>query len=152
MPVDLSLLDQLRDVIPPPEPGFWPPAIGWWTIAILLVAISVGFMYLLNMAKARHARQHLTRDISNAATLESGQVAVRLSILMRKVAMKRFPQSSVAGLTGEEWLEFLDQSGETDQFTRGPGRLLTTAPYDRHSVTDVEALVRVCMSWVRHVT
>ena len=152
MPVDLSLLDQLRDVIPPPEPGFWPPAIGWWTIAILLVAISVGFMYLLNMAKARYARQHLTRDISNAATLESGQVAVRLSILMRKVAMKRFPQSSVAGLTGEEWLEFLDQSGETDQFTRGPGRLLTTAPYDRHSVTDVEALVRVCMSWVRHVT
>ena len=152
MPVDLSLLDQLRDVIPPPEPGFWPPAIGWWTIAILLVAISVGFKYLLNMAKARHARQHLTRDISNAATLESGQVAVRLSILMRKVAMTRFPQSSVAGLTGEEWLEFLDQSGETDQFTRGPGRLLTTAPYDRHSVTDVEALVRVCMSWVRHVT
>ena len=152
MPVDLSLLDQLRDVIPPPEPGFWPPAIGWWTIAILLVAISVGFIYLLKMVKARHARQHLTRDISNAATLESGQVAVRLSILMRKVAMTRFPQSSVAGLTGEEWLEFLDQSGETDQFTRGPGRLLTTAPYDRHSVTDVEALVRVCMSWVRHVT
>ena len=152
MPVDLSLLDQLRDVIPPPEPGFWPPAIGWWTIAILLVAISVGFIYLLKMVKARHARQHLTRDISNAATLESGQVAVRLSILMRKVAMTRFPQSSVAGLTGEEWLEFLDQSGETDQFTRGPGRLLTTAPYDRHGETDVEALVRVCMSWVRHVT
>ena len=40
----------------------------------------------------------------------------------------------MAGLTGERWLEFLDKSGDTDQFTCGPGRLLITAPYERHGV------------------
>lgn len=152
MPVDLSLLDQLRDVIAPPDPGIWPPAIGWWICASLLITALVGFRHLKKMVRVRHARRNVARDISQAATLGSDQVAARLSILMRKVAVAQFPRSSVAGLAGEEWLEFLDLSGETDQFTRGPGRLLTTAPYDRSSVSEADALVQVCISWVRQVT
>ena len=152
MPVDMSLLDQLRDVIPPPDPGFWPPAAGWWALAILMVGSLLGLRYLLNLLRIRYARQYITRGISQVATLQPDQAVIRLSILMRKVAMTRFPGSSVAGLTGEEWLEFLDFSGETDQFTQGPGRSLISAPYDRHHVCDVDSLVQVCMKWVKHVT
>ncbi len=152
MPVDTSLLEQLRDIIPPPEPGFWPPAVGWWILVILMALLPLGFRYLFNLMRERHARQHITRDISKVMTLQSEQAAIRLSILMRKVAMNRFPHSSVAGLTGDDWLQFLDSSGETDQFTRGPGRLLITAPYERHHVCDVDSLAQVCMKWVKHVT
>ncbi len=152
MPVDSSLLNQLRDIIPPPDPGFWPPAAGWWLLAILMVLLPLGFRYLLNLMSERHARQHITRDISLAATLQPEQAAIRLSTLMRKVAISRFPHSSVAGLTGEDWLNFLDSSGETDQFTQGPGRLLITAPYERNHVCDVDSLTQVCMKWVKQVT
>lgn len=152
MPVDTSLLEQLRDIIPPPEPGFWPPAVGWWVLVILMALLPLGFRYLLNLMRERHARQHITRDISQVVTLQPEQAAVRLSILMRKVAISRFPHSSVAGLTGEDWLKFLDSSGETDQFTQGPGRLLITAPYERRHVCDVDSLTQVCMKWVKHVT
>ncbi len=152
MPVDTSLLDQLRDIIPPPDPGIWPPAIGWWLLAIMMVLLPLGFRYLLNLMRQRHARQNITRDISQAATLQPEQAAIRLSILMRTVAMSRFPHSSVAGLTGEDWLNFLDSSGETDQFTQGPGRLLITAPYERHPACDIQSLTQVCMKWVTRVT
>ncbi|MDE0308748.1 MAG: DUF4381 domain-containing protein [Acidiferrobacterales bacterium] len=152
MPVDTSLLDQLRDVIPPPDPGLWPPAIGWWVLAILLILLPFGIRYLLSLIRENRARQHIARDISQAVALKPDQAAIRLSILMRRVAMSKFPNASVAGLTGEQWLEFLDSSGETDQFTQGPGRLLITAPYERHRVADVDPLTHVCMKWVTHVT
>ena len=149
-PIDMSALDQLRDVILPSDPGFWPPAIGWWILLALIVVAPLAFIYCRRLFQSYQVQQHAKKDISGLAGLEATQVAVRLSIHMRKMAITRFPNESVAGLTDERWLEFLDRSGDTDQFTCGPGRLLITAPYERHGASDTDSLLEVCMNWVKH--
>ena len=51
------------------------------------------------------------------------------NILLRRLALAYYPNASVASLTGGDWLKFLDESGNTLNFTRGAGRILIEAPY-----------------------
>ena len=151
MPTDIDLLQDLRDVIPPPEPGFWPPAIGWWLVTILILILIAAIIYSIKLAIVRYSRHSIVQQIDEIAGLQPPQAIAELSILMRRVAITRFPRSAVAGLTGQAWLEFLDQSGNTDQFTQGVGRMLTIAPYSANKQFDLDSLREICREWVKTV-
>ena len=151
MPTDIDLLQDLRDVIPPLEPGFWPPAIGWWLVAILILILIAAIIYSIKLAIVRYSRHSIVQQIDKIAGLQPPQAIAELSILMRRVAITRYPRSAVAGLTGQAWLEFLDQSGNTNQFTQGVGRMLTIAPYSANKQFDLDSLREVCREWVKTV-
>jgi hypothetical protein len=71
---------------------------------------------------------------------------------MRRFAMSASGGVPVAGLTGEQWLRFLDSRWERDEFSAGIGRVLIYGPYapaDRISADDVGALNALCIDWVR---
>jgi len=82
---------------------------------------------------------------------ESGEAAdvltAELATLLRRAAMNRHPRAQVAGLTGRDWLEFLDN--DTHHFTEGVGACLVTAPYARVQAVDLDALLALCETWVR---
>jgi len=40
-----------------------------------------------------------------------------------------YPEQSVASLSGDDWLRFLDKSSQTEHFSQGAGRILSEAPY-----------------------
>ena len=78
-----------------------------------------------------------------------------LSALMRQTAQDLSRHYPVAGLSGHRWLVFLDETGNTQDFTRGPGRVLIDAPYQNaHTLAgraiDVPAVLDVCQNWLRH--
>lgn len=148
---DTDPLAELRDVILPPDPSFWPPAIGWWLLAASAVILAVTVLYGFRYFSARLARASVVENVSNLKKLDSKTAVVELSILLKKIAVTKFPRAQVAGLTGSRWLEFLDQSGETDQFTRGPGRILATAPYSKQIVEDLNPVFDLCEDWVRKI-
>ncbi len=151
MPTDIDLLQNLRDVIPPPVPGFWPPAIGWWLATILILILIAAIIYSIKLTIARYSRNSIVQQIDEIAGLQPRQAIVELSTLMRRVAITRYPRSAVAGLTGQAWLEFLDQSGNTDQFTQGVGRMLAIAPYSANKQYDLDSLREICREWVKTV-
>ena len=151
MPTEIDLLQDLRDVIPPPEPGFWPPVIGWWLVAIFILILIAAIIYYIKLAIVRYSRHSIVQQIDEIAGLQPPQAIAELSIFMRRVAITRYPRSAVAGLTGQAWLEFLDQSGNTDQFTQGVGRMLTIAPYSANKQFDLDSLREVCREWVKTV-
>ena len=138
-----------------PDPvSWWPPAPGWWLLASLaLVIAAAAALSLLRRyrqgASARVARTELetlaadyTRD-HDAAALARG-----LSRLLRRFALASFPHHRVAGLTGDDWLAFLDEQGGHGRFRAGSGRFLLEAPYRPVSDLPADELVALVGEWI----
>ena len=90
-------------------------------------------------------------DPSFMRGIEPAEVARRLSRLLRRYALTRFPRREVAGLAGDDWLRFLDAHGGDNSFTQGSGRVLQDIPYrpgaDTTTLAELAALVR---NWIVH--
>jgi hypothetical protein len=146
-------LRDLRDIHLPPPPELWPPAPGWWALAIVATA-GVGYGVVLAVGawrrgRPRRAAVRAVADLRSrhAAGEPPGVLIGELATLVRRAAMIRHPRERVAGLTGREWLEFLDD--DQHHFTRGAGASLASAPYTGREPANLDALIAVCESWVR---
>lgn len=132
--MDQQQLLQLKDIHLPADPGIWPLALGWW----LLLTLSFGATVLLVLAIRKYfcIKKHKRMLFDELAQLEiklkespSKGLVAETNILLRRLALAYYPNASVASLTGGDWLKFLDESGNTLNFTRGAGRILIEAPY-----------------------
>jgi Domain of unknown function (DUF4381) len=146
---------QLRDIHLPGAPAFWPPAPGWWLLAAALLVLLVW----AGVVVARRYRVHRRRRrlLEALAQLEAGLAGARtpealaqISVLLRRLALMRFPRRQVAALTGDAWLRFLDQSGGDGRFADGPGRVLAAGPYQRALPADLDtaSLAALLRAWV----
>ena len=152
----LDPLQQLRDIHVPPPPSWWPPAPGWWLLALLLLLV---LMLLARRSYRHYRRWRRRRAILNILTRlqsdfeqnrDATQLLAELSILLRRVALARFPRHTSAGLKGSEWLAFLDKTGGNGGFAQGPGHMLATAPYTPHTELDrPDALCKLARDWLR---
>jgi uncharacterized protein DUF4381 len=156
--VDLSAVP-LRDIHLPGAISWWPPAPGWWVLAVLatLGAVVVGLYYW----RERHRRAALRalRQVQTALGRGAEPVVClqQVSTVLRRFAMTRARHGAVigvpvAGLIGERWLAYLDECWQRDVFRRGAGRALLAAPYGRPNTIDREAaldLVELCTAWIR---
>lgn len=153
-------LAQLRDIQLPESTGWWPLAWGWWLLLALVIIALAFTLYRLRkrrrqqryrreaLAELDRAYQHYRNSGDTAAYLQS------LNQLLRRAALSSRPperHASVAGLTGQAWLDFLDdQLPDADRpFTEGPGRALLAGPYQANPQADVEALQQLGQRWLR---
>jgi len=144
----------LRDVHAPPFPDFWPPAPGWWVAAALLV----GLLVLVSVYLSRRYRLHRLRRqvLARLDSLVAGyttEAAVgfvtEVSMLLRRVALRRFPRRQVAALFGADWCRFLDETGGDGGFSRGAGQVLASGPYAARVEVDPEGLTALARAWIR---
>ena len=149
-------LSALRDIHLPPEPGFWPPAPGWWALLLLLLLLA-GALAIWRRHAARRSRPRREAVRTLAALREAlaegeppHRVAAESASLLRRAALSRYPRARVAGLTGQEWIEFLNRHGAGPGFTAGEAELLVTAPYaPRSGAGEAAAVIGLCERWVR---
>ncbi len=146
-----AALASLRDVILPAAPPFWPPAAGWWLAALALAGLAAGGIWLARRKSQSRLCAAVTAQVDQISNQAAPEAVRELSVLMRKVALTAFPRSQVAALTQDDWLAFLDRSGQTDQFTQGVGRSLAEAPYVQQPQVDIEALIQLCRDWMQTV-
>ena len=125
----------LRDLHLPEAIGWWPLAPGWWfVIAVVLIGLGFLLRYGLRVhsksAARRYAQMELNRIVQEFAQ-QKNAVAFGASIseLLRRTMLAYAPRQDVAGLTGEEWLAWLDQGLAQPVFVNGPGRQLLHLPY-----------------------
>ncbi len=151
----------LKDIHLPEPVSWWPPAPGWWLLLVLLVLLFVVFVIVRKI----HAGRQLKRDIR--AEFESIKqhyretqnklaLARALSVLLRRASITYYPQQNIAGLTGEDWLAFLDATGAGKnagghRFQSDTGKVLLSAPYlpdDKTPDFDPQTLMALCESWL----
>ncbi len=151
MNTSIELIKQLHDIHSPPAISLWPPAIGWWIIAILIILATTWYYnkyYFINHGVRRAALKkfkQLQRDHSK----NKNQLIIELSILLKRVALAKFPQRQVAKLNSNTWLQFLDKTGNTKEFTQGSGQALSVAPYQKSPQIEIDRLMVLIEKWIR---
>jgi len=148
-----SPLEALRPLHAAPPPALWPPAPGWWVLAILLLGLCAvaAFWGWRRYRRARFRRHVMTEidRITNAYTDEKkSEFLAELGILLRRIALRRYPPEEVAALTGGAWLRFLDATGGGGAFSNGVGKLLEDGPYiPRVTAVPVAELAALARRW-----
>jgi hypothetical protein len=127
-----EILQGLRDIHLPETAGsaasinlvLWPLAL------VLLAALAV--LWLIRKRRSRWRRDYAADldRIENIANTEGANEGWRqLAVLMKRLAMHGRARSDIAKLSGEPWLQRLDDLLGVDLFATGPGRGLATFPY-----------------------
>ncbi len=165
----------IRDIHLPDSSLWWPLAPGWWLL-ILLTLFITGLIYQKRKRNALHPlAKNTKKTLSEAHALltsiatkhgsskkeNSGQQTIKaLSVLLRRTAISLYGDESVAGLAGEKWLEFLDDKGNTKNFSQGMGHLFLDLPYrpkqpvnpsnstEEHNNKELDSLLLITQQWL----
>lgn len=128
-----SWLNQLAADHAPPPVGFWPPAPGWWLLAVLvlvLVLIAIGLLIRALRQPSRRLRQAGLAELKAVERDNDDALALALAVsnLMRRYAIVRYGRDQVARLHGQAWLDFVAEHGG-QALSGAPGEALLQAVY-----------------------
>ncbi|UHD17528.1 DUF4381 domain-containing protein [Thiocapsa bogorovii] len=159
----------LRDIHDIPPIPWWPPAPGWWLLAIaltllvLLVWRSRARLSLripipgITLGSWRWEAAAALRDLKRRAGKgqDAKQTLGELSELLRRIAMARLGRPACAGLTGTAWLDWLSAQDPNGFHWHERGRILIDAPYapagalrSRVGPKDLLSLIDAALAWV----
>ena len=145
----------LRDLHLPELTNWWPLAPGWWFVgALVLMAMVLLLRRLWRRWQHNSARRLALRRLKLISTeFERGSSAPalgkELSELTRRAMLAYAPRSAIAGLTGNDWLEWLDQGLDDQPFSKGSGRILESLPYMNPDIIDNDTDLRGLIETVR---
>ena len=111
-----SVLAQLRDIQSPESISAWPPAFGWWLLALILFCALGTAIYLLRRWYRRTAwKRAALKELGNLeaayyAKPNSEQLS-RLSALLRRSLAAAYGLPSIAALGPVQWRERLSEAG-----------------------------------------
>ena len=145
----------LKDIHLPETVNWWPPAPGWWLLAVLLPFLIIAVVYFYKTIRRQSALKtagKLLAAIKYEDNQDSLQKLAALSALMRRVALSTAARTDVAALSGEAWLAYLDASFQDKPFSTGIGRCLADGHY-RPTVpadADLDALFKLTERWLKN--
>ncbi|WP_087019568.1 DUF4381 domain-containing protein [Thaumasiovibrio subtropicus] len=104
----MDKLLSLDPLILPPEPSYWPLPSHVW---IIIAAAVISTLLLLALRRYQASKSYLHRK----ALLELSRVGAHrdtasLHRLLRRIALTHFPRHTVAPMSGEAWLRWLDKT------------------------------------------
>ena len=159
-----DLLARMRDIheLKMDQVSWWPPAIGWWLLAAavlgLLVLLWWGFRNLRAYPPGtwhRDARNQLLALKKLSRQLTPEQSLRELSELLRRIAVTRLGREQAAGLTGEDWLAWLQQQDPASFAWQEKATVLITVPYAPPGYASVSQeqvikLINTALNWARY--
>ncbi|MAZ45458.1 MAG: hypothetical protein CMD74_01990 [Gammaproteobacteria bacterium] len=129
--MDEIILEQLRDIHYPPDPDWWPLALGWWLLVSLTIFITVLTTYKIRKNIENSRPYTIADELLNELytklkheEIEGTEYANRANEIIKRllVHIKKDPRAVPA--SGESWLQILDDLSNTKEFTLGAGRIL----------------------------
>jgi len=140
------MLAQLAPLRTPSAITWWPPAPGWWLIAIVLVVV---LTLVLRRLWRRRMRNHYRR-IALAELQQmraSGASVDEVNWLLKATALRGFPPAEVAALHGPQWRTFLDKTCK--HFPLSDVSELKQL-YQARAPVSSDALLSAAEHWIKH--
>lgn len=143
----------LRDIHLPMPVDWWPPAPGWWLLAVLMLVV-VGFL-VWRWRRQQHDELALDLALHELERLQgqyganSKDLLRELSVLLRRAAISQYGRERVSGLTGAAWVRFLDEKAGRTLFGDKFAHLLTELPYRPESQAETAALLQAVRLWLK---
>lgn len=153
--IDLS---GLKDIHLPPIPSLWPLPVTFW---IVLASVLSG-VFLIRWAWIKKhkltAIKYANREVESITKRFGGngyKISYELSLLMRRIALMKFPRSDVSGLTGKTWRQFLEKTTKKPLFNGEAGDIIENImfiPPDRFKNKNVAVLIAAAKEWIAENT
>lgn len=149
-------MSELRDIHLPGAVDSWVITPGWWCLLVatigLVMFIALRYYYHRQLTAYRYTAidqlSELTRSLRDHQ--DTPLFLQQLTTLLKQVCLTSYPRARVAGLTGVDWVAFLDQTGDTSEFSMGVGQGLVDGGYAPDSNIDTDALTSLCLQWIRN--
>ena len=157
-------LSELADIHLPDAVTWWPPALGWWCLAVLFLVLLTVLAWNLRerMQRQRKMRvalheldqawQHyLTQESFSQRQDEPGLALLNtINNILRRVALLYYPQEEIAPLSGGKWLAFLDQCDPEAGFAALGTDGLGDSLYRKTWVGDPEPAYNMDRQWIEN--
>ncbi|WP_372385732.1 DUF4381 domain-containing protein [Vibrio sp. BS-M-Sm-2] len=147
-PLDLS------PAIAPDAPTWWPLAWGWWAVIVIAITLIALVFFIVKRRKNNQLpKQEALSYFSNRQSSNRLSPSEAQRIL-RQAALSYFPREKVAGLSGDNWLAFLDAQLAKPLFSVKQSQWQQALYQDASLMTDEQKkaqqqLVNDCETWLR---
>ena len=146
-------LDQLRDIHLPEPVSWWPPAPGWWLLALSVCAL-LGWLltWLYRRYRANSYRREALHQLQQLQSDSDPQEQLQaLFILLKQTANCAYPNRQPSSLAIEPFVEFLRFSCDQSVFSQPTGELQTLlyAKQTSEQSQDIEALFEDARIWIK---
>ena len=153
----------LKDIHLPDVVSWWPPAIGYWLLLLLIIFIIAGIFFIRHLRKMNRIKKLALNEFNSIKQryendLDANKLVNSLSALLRRAAISCYPRTDCASLTGSNWLTWLDKQFKDNYlqkengFSTGPGYLLTEFNYSGSSHSnDITQLIKLTESWLKQL-
>ena len=149
-----DLLSQLRDIHTAAPVPWWPPAPGWWVLALLVLVLLVlaGRRGLARYRVYQRRKQMLGWVDHLNANIDPGrnphEYLSTLNRIFKLVALRAFPDRQCALLNGQEWVDFLAEKMTRSGSAESLG-VLASGPYDPAPGFDPVQMSELTRNWIK---
>lgn len=138
-------LENLHDFYQPPPPSWRPQTIGWY---LLFAMIGLVLLWtVVHFARKWLANRYRREALRELALLPPQQ----FSALLKRTALTAWPREKVASLSGESWLQFLNESAHGELFHNAPANRIEALALRPENLSheDEQALRQTAATWIR---
>ncbi|NLR93023.1 DUF4381 domain-containing protein [Flammeovirga agarivorans] len=151
----LRLANEVLDFIPPEKVDMTPSAPGWYIVGgifLLIMLVGVVKMYFnyLGNAYKRTAIQQINTINPQSQSLNEG--VYQINTILKRVALTTYERENVAQLSGQDWINFLNDHSNI-KFNQNDQDLLLNAAYmkdDSIREGQLTSLANTAIKWIKN--
>ncbi|MGI9518560.1 MAG: DUF4381 domain-containing protein [Pirellulaceae bacterium] len=159
---DPASLERLNDIVVPAATAWWPPAPGWYVLGALLLLAGVVLLVVAMRrwwknryrTAALHELKALRESLGQSTSAKPGQVVAEINRILKRTALAGWPRDSVASLSGESWIQFLNQAGPAQVFSAEQARVMLNVAWSstisqQMTPSQLDSLFDLAAAWIR---
>lgn len=152
-------MEELKDIQGLDSIAKWPLALGWWLVLFSLLAVIV-LISIVCYRKYKYKKSwqykswlHLHKLDQALDTQQIKLVLDNLALEIRRIAMLTVKREACAGLTGQQWLQWLQQHDPRSYAWSTQGQVLIQQQYmpeiANYDLAQIRDIITAAKQWVK---